>query len=81
MEGYYYGYCILEQSRIRDEKYRKQSHASTSSLSSNESGKSAGTPRRSLSPINESKQLKKTKPKPKRNQGFWIYNKIYGTFD
>ena len=79
MEGYYYGYCILEQSRIRDEKYRKQSHTSTSSLSSNESGKSADTPRRSLSPINESKQSIQTKPK--RHTGFWIYNKIYGTFD
>ena len=79
MEGYYYGYCILEQTRIRDEKYRKQCHTSTSSLSSNESGKSTDTPRRSIIPINESKQLKKTKPK--RTNGFWIYNKIYGTFD
>ena len=79
MEGYYYGYCILEQSRIRDEKYKKQSHASTSSLSSNESGKSADTPRRSLSPIVESKHSIQTEPK--RNQGFWIYNKIYGTFN
>lgn len=75
MEGYYYGYCILEQSRIRDEKYKK-SHTSTSSLSSNESGKNNETPRRSLSPIVESKQLKK-----KKNTGFWIYNRIYGTFN
>jgi hypothetical protein len=74
MEGYYYGYCILEQSRIRDEKY-KQSRSSTSSISSTVSGKNAETPRRSPS---SSQLIQKT---PKRNNGFWIYNKIYGTFD
>ena len=75
MEGYYYGYCILEQSRIRDEKY-KQSRSSTSSISSTVSGKNSEPPRRSLSPIDESKQLIQ-----KKHTGFWIYNRIYGAFD
>ena len=79
MEGYYYGYCILHQSRIRDEKYKKQNHASTSSLSSNESGKSLTSPIRSLGPKDKSSQLIQTKQQKK--QGFWIYNRIYGTLD
>lgn len=79
MEGYYYGYCILHQSRIRDEKYKKQNHASTSSISSTESGKSSTNPIRRLSPKDESNRL--TQTTPQKNHGFWIYNRIYGTLD
>ena len=78
MEGYYYGYCILEQSRIRDEKYKKKStSSSTSSLSSTGSNSEPLRGSNSkLTTVNKSKPLI-----PKRTKGHWFYNKMYNTFE
>tara|TARA_B100001093_G_C26710550_1_gene963221 strand:- start:590 stop:847 length:258 start_codon:yes stop_codon:yes gene_type:complete len=85
MEGYYYGYCILEQTRIRDEKYRKKynstqksTSSSTSSLSSTGSNSEPlrGSTTSTLTTINENKPLG-----PKRTKGHWFYNQIYNTFE
>ena len=86
MEGYYYGYCILEQTRIRDEKYRKKHNSqsnsassSTSSLSSLDSNSDQTRRQASrLSPVDEKKPMISNQ---KKHTGYWIYNKIYNTFN
>ena len=71
MEGLCYGYCVLEQARIREIQYKKKT-GSKSSTSSNETERGE-TPSR----INKQEE---TKPLLNNKKGHWVYNRIYNTF-